>query len=216
MTLRCTIVLVLLIAPGVLAADAPESNERQIQPREARGSRHASRVVLGVQAEERREAREAGLDGIAQELADLKRAATNLEFVEAASRLQSFPAGSPRSASAKRFADLRRDRQQQFRGRVQRIAQRRALLQDKLGEIRSPRQRRMARRLIRKLDELEREADTALSAVPEKRLAAVSDLVRRLELTRHGFATRDANRAPTPTFQIAPDAGLPVINDNAQ
>lgn len=214
---RCGAVLLILLVPAHLSAEEPRGDARRIESSEVKVAHRASRWVLGVQAEERRAAQEAGLDDLAEKIEALQQATERLGFVEAAFQLQSSPQGMDPAAAA-RLTALREKRRQHFQDRVQGIAQRRTELEGRIDDIPSPRQRRMARRLVEKLAELEAEASQTLGAPESERASRLSVLARRLSVSRYGIATYDADPEPTPTFQMqrAPEVSTGETSESSQ
>jgi hypothetical protein len=192
-----TIAAVLALTPGLaLSEEAIDPSTPELKPAELKAALTASRIVLGVQREEREIAKEAGLDGLAEEIEELRGS------VERFARSQRVDAsGAPSSATALRKTVL---------DDVSRLANKRSEVAKRAASLKSPAQRGIAKRAAARLAEVEREVREALDAPAAQRGGRMAAVGRRLSIERHGAGT-EADAPPTPTLLILPASELHPI-----
>jgi len=187
------------------AADGAAGDPDRMTPEERRLTAHVSRAIFATHAAERAEAARLRLDDLGAELRDLRREIEGLQLAEARAEVASALAGKGAGAAVDGRAALR--------GRVDaslaRVASRREALASTLLELKSPRQRRLARRALQKLADLEQEVRDATEAPAGERVPRLAGVKDRLVLERFGLSQPPATGSPSPTFQMVPADPLP-------
>ena len=193
------------------AEKSDEARERRnhITAEEQKITSHASQLVFAAQSAERQEVEALGLDEIRAELRDLRREIGRFSIAESQAETLAKLPGAAKRSSATSEPRIR------LNVSLSRLASKRAALSAKLDGLKSAHQKRLLRRTIAKLEELDRDTQAAASAAGGKRsqrLAAVKD---RLVIERFGFANRDIRPTPSsPTLQMIPSKDLPTLTVN--
>lgn len=160
MTLRCLIfaMLAMLWAVPALSGEATPAGTG-LQQDEILGARSASRSVFAAQAAERREAKQAGLTALGQELTNLQSSLRTVRALDvvgsggtvAGSKTSGGAAASPQAApkSAPNARAL------SFQRAYDGVVTKKEALRAKISTLHSPRQRAMAAALLNDLDRLD-------------------------------------------------------------
>jgi hypothetical protein len=184
-TVHVVLVVSLAGAAPVLGADMPKEGLRS---EEVQATQVASRAFFAAQRAERRDAEQAGLVALAEEVAALRDAVREARRVEAAPHQE--PAalrptqanGAPGAAASK--AASARDRADAALRRHRRVMRsRRSDLASRVANIETPRQRDIARAVLGSLDALDTELGAVLGAGPGERPERLRDLEARLRDT---------------------------------
>ncbi len=204
------VALMTLVAPNASMADEPDPQTHRIRPADIKVSNFASQVVLGVQREEREEAK-GGLKELEREIARLRGALERLENADRIAQLdRSLRAGQPLRSVNPVIASKQSSRRQEVLERRLQLAPYRTALEARAATAKSKRQRRVARRAAAKLAQLERELQDAVDAPQGERAIRLAKLRLRLVVDRNGLQEQPPND-PTPTFQILPPSALPAV-----
>lgn len=207
--LLCSLTCAALVWTPLLhaAADNVEPGEPdRMTAKDLRLTSHVSRVIFATQAAERAEVESLGLEDLEAELQSLRREIDGLAFAEARSEVVSSLPGSPIP-----IADDRVPQRERMNASLSRLASKRAALQARLGELKSPRQRRLLGRALEKLADLDQQARAAAAAPTGQRARRLARLKDRLVLERFGPAEPGPSDAPSPTFQMIPEDRLPQL-----
>lgn len=205
----------LLAGAGVASAQSrgsAESEGQKLRPESVKVSRQVSRALLGSQANEREAASEA-TEEIESALKDLRRSVDRLEAAERAREdavRGSQGTASARSPRASRALQARSERRSEAQAAVAELRSKREALESRLAEVPSPRQRRIARRGIEKLRELETATEEAMNAAPSERAARLAEVENRLVVEADEPAAGKAEGA-TPTMRSLPADSFPPI-----
>ena len=203
LNLGALVVAVALSGSGALAA--PEDALRQagvLSPSDVRVAMRASRAVIAVQIEERRQAEQLGTAELLPMLNELRRVS------EAAAERHAMGAYLPRLRDQARQARAPAELDG-FREQLERLTQKRLEIEAKLDAADTSRQARLARRALERTAALEADATAALDLPGPQQDSALAGLRERLVGTKHGF---DAVAQPSirrPTLRLVPETDLP-------
>jgi hypothetical protein len=166
-----------------------------------------SGAIFATQAAERAEVASLDLEGLEADLRELRREVEALQLAEARAEVVSGLSGAGGAAGGDRSAAQR----SRMNASLSRLAARRAALEAKLPALTSEGQRRLARRGVQKLADLDREVRDAAAAPAGERSRRLAGVKDRLVLESFGpLSLPPATGAPSPTFQMLPDHPLPL------